>query len=431
MEDLWRAGRRLIEEFERIGYEAYFVGGAVRNSLMHLPVEEIDIATGAPPEVSLRHFPKVFPTGLAFGTVTILWEGYPFEVTTFRKEFYGSRGRNPIEVIYSNTLQEDLERRDFTMNAIAMDKSGRIIDPFGGKKDISDHLVRAVGDARLRFREDGLRLLRAIRFALYDSFRIEKETWSALLLEKERIKEVSLERIVREMEKILRSAHAAKGISLISEAGLLFTVADPSILTAIEKTEDELLRFALLFSGIEPVPGVPFSYSALPLRRKVRDGISFLLTEWEKKPVRSKEEILRMAYHEDRERVLRLAQFLALKRGEEPVTAELRRFLDGLPFPDRLSLPINGQDLIRHLSRPGGPWVSKTLEWIWEGLNFRGFPRAPELLLNKAKEFVENQDEGVFDEREDLGTVKAGGLPLRGEARRDVSLFEDGDLEED
>lgn len=393
--ELWHAGKNLITAFEGMGYEAYFVGGAVRNLLMGLPVEEIDMTTNAHPEVSLAHFKQAYPTGLSFGTVTIVWEGYPFEVTTFRKEVYGRSGRSPVKIAYSDTLTEDLQRRDFTINAMAMDGRGMIYDPFGGREDLREGLIRAVGDPKQRFHEDALRMLRAIRFAtLLKGFRIEEGTWKAILEERGRISQVSLERIVREMEKILGADEAAKGVRLISEAGLLFTITDPSLLTKIGKTRDGITRLALLFSGINPVPEVPFSFDQLPLQRKVREEVRFLLTEWRRRPVREEREFLYLAYDASIESILRLSQFLSLQREEEPGGEALAAQIRALPYPEKGHLPLSGRELIEALQRPAGAWVGRMLKWLWEGLNFKDFPKDRDILIEMARRHFEEEEKG-------------------------------------
>ncbi|MBE3554324.1 MAG: hypothetical protein IMW85_04875, partial [Thermicanus sp.] len=346
MEKIWAAGRSLLGEYLKMGYEAYFVGGAVRDHLLHLPVEEIDIATNALPQVSLNHFPNVYPSGLSFGTVTVMWEGYPFEVTTFRKEMYGVRGRNPLSVIFADRLEEDLERRDFTINAMAMDQGGRVIDPWGGRKDLEDRKIRAVGDPSLRFKEDGLRLLRAIRFAANLSFHIDPETWEALRSERAQIREVSLERIVQEIGKVLHSSHPEVGVELISEAELLFTLTERKILSFFGGIEDELLRWAILFSAVKPANEIPFHYTSLPLRREIRDEVHFLLEKYQETKRRSIEEILHMGFREPFSRLRRLYLFQCVKNGEVPHEKLLEREFARLPLPDRRDLPIKGVDLI-------------------------------------------------------------------------------------
>lgn len=143
------------------GYKAYMVGGCVRDSLLGRPVSDVDIATSALPEQVLSLFPRVVPTGLQHGTVTVVMPTCTYEVTTFRKESGYEGHRRPEEVEFIDDLEEDLMRRDFTINAMAIDVEGELHDPFGGAADLEQRLIRCVGDAEQRFREDALRMLAA------------------------------------------------------------------------------------------------------------------------------------------------------------------------------------------------------------------------------------------------------------------------------
>jgi tRNA nucleotidyltransferase (CCA-adding enzyme) len=149
---------QLMDKLLANQFEAYLVGGCVRDSLMHKPVQDYDIATNALPEQVMEIFAHTIPTGLKHGTVTVMLEGVPFEVTTFRKESAYEEHRRPQQVEFVSDLQEDLQRRDFTMNAMAIDLKGAIIDPFDGQRDIEQKLVRCVGNPDERFSEDACKL---------------------------------------------------------------------------------------------------------------------------------------------------------------------------------------------------------------------------------------------------------------------------------
>src|SRR5699024_675608 len=153
----------ILRTIESYGHEAYFVGGCVRDVIRKQTIKDIDIATSALPEEIQVIFSKVIPVGIDHGTVIVRYQGNSYEVTTFRDEGEYSDKRHPDEVTFIRDLKQDLARRDFTMNALAMDKDGNIIDPYGGKEDIEDNMIRTVGNARHRFNEDALRMLRAIR----------------------------------------------------------------------------------------------------------------------------------------------------------------------------------------------------------------------------------------------------------------------------
>ncbi len=210
--------------FERAGFKAYLVGGAVRDIFLHKKPHDFDVATNATPQDVMKLFKVVIPTGFEHGTVTVHFEGLEIEVTTFRTESGYSDGRHPDSVNYAATIEEDLSRRDFTINAIAADlKNGKIVDPFGGRRDIKKKIIRTVGKAHDRFMEDGLRPVRCLRFACKLGFSIEKSTYSELFdgdVQK-KIRSISIERFRDEFEKILGSSKPSLGLKLLEETGIM------------------------------------------------------------------------------------------------------------------------------------------------------------------------------------------------------------------
>lgn len=210
--------------FESAGFKAYLVGGAVRDIFLHKKPHDFDVATNATPQDVMKLFRTVIPTGFEHGTVTVHFEGLEIEVTTFRTESGYSDGRHPDSVNYAATIEEDLSRRDFTINAIAADlKNGKIVDPFGGKRDIKKKIIRTVGKAHERFMEDGLRPVRCVRFACKLGFSIEKHTFSELFDSEiqKKISSISIERFRDEFEKILGSAKPSVGLKLLEETGIM------------------------------------------------------------------------------------------------------------------------------------------------------------------------------------------------------------------
>ncbi len=216
--------KKVSEIFTNAGFEVYLVGGAVRDILLGKKNHDYDLTTNATPEQVMKLFKKVIPTGIAHGTVTIHIFGLELETTTFRTEGKYSDGRHPDKVIYANSIEEDLSRRDFTMNAIAAElKSGKIVDPFNGKADIKNKTIRAVGNAFERFNEDGLRPVRALRFASQLNFSIEEETFKAITNPQilARTKSVSVERFRDEFCKVLQSEKPSVGLKLMEKTGIL------------------------------------------------------------------------------------------------------------------------------------------------------------------------------------------------------------------
>lgn len=194
----------IMNTIEGRGYRAYLVGGCVRDLLLGREPEDWDIASSARPEQIMAIFgADAVPTGVKHGTVTVKSAGEGYEVTTFRTEGRYSDGRHPDSVDFAQTIEEDLSRRDFTVNAMAMDRIGKIIDPFGGAEDLKRQVIRCVGEARVRFSEDALRILRGIRFASVLGFSVEEDTQRAIHEQSALLERIAAERILAEMDKLL------------------------------------------------------------------------------------------------------------------------------------------------------------------------------------------------------------------------------------
>lgn len=199
---VFQAALPVLETINAAGYEAYFVGGAVRDLLLERPLHDIDIATSAYPEEIKNLFEKTIDTGIKHGTVTALYEGTSYEITTFRTESGYQDYRRPDHVEFVQNLATDLQRRDFTINALAMNTEGEIIDHFGGIDDLNNRLIKAVGAPERRFHEDALRMMRALRFMSQLGFKIEKNTLQAISDNAELLSKISVERIRDELVKL-------------------------------------------------------------------------------------------------------------------------------------------------------------------------------------------------------------------------------------
>lgn len=211
----------VIRRLEDAGYEAYAVGGCVRDCLLGLEPHDWDVTTSAAPEATMAVFgDKAIPTGLQYGTVSVKSRDYIVEVTTFRTDGVYTDNRRPDSIGYASSLPEDLSRRDFTINAIAYSLSGELIDPFNGQRDINNHLIRAVGVARDRFEEDALRMFRGLRIAARLGFSIHPNTFSAIYEKAHLAAFLSAERIKDELQKFLRCPNTYM-ITCVFESGLM------------------------------------------------------------------------------------------------------------------------------------------------------------------------------------------------------------------
>lgn len=242
------------------GHTCYITGGAVRDIVMGRTPSDWDIATSALPEQVKALFPRTIPTGMAHGTVTVVSDGESIEVTTYRSDGPYSDGRRPDYVKFSTDIVEDLSRRDFTMNAMAYDPvHNRLEDPFGGRQDIVNGLIRCVGDAYARFSEDKLRMIRAARFRAVLEFDVDEGIIDACDALAPEITQVSVERVTQELTRMMSAPSPSKGLELMDRTGLLGTI----IPELVERT-DAAYR-AGLYSKCDVLPPSPWERMAMLL----------------------------------------------------------------------------------------------------------------------------------------------------------------------
>lgn len=270
---------KIIEILNKCGKTAYAVGGCTRDSNMGKEPNDWDITTSATPDEMLEIFAsegiRTIPTGLKHGTVSVLLDGITYECTTYRIEGEYSDSRHPDFVEFTRDICDDLSRRDFTVNAIAAHPSGEFIDVFGGISDIENRIIRCVGNPRERFTEDALRILRALRFSATLGFKIDKATFDAAFITKKGLANVSIERKMTEIAKMIVSSGADEGIKSMFKLGL-----ENYVIKGLKKPKIPLLtvpatfesRMAALLSGTDGV-----DLSALKLSKKQILGIKALM----------------------------------------------------------------------------------------------------------------------------------------------------------
>ena len=213
---------KILETLRSHGHQAWFVGGCVRDLLLGCPPKDYDIATDAPPDRLVELFPKSDRVGAHFGVVLVRENGSHVEVATFRSDHDYADGRRPTSVHFESDPRQDVLRRDFTINALLLDPaSGEVLDFVGGREDLKARVIRAIGDPEVRFREDHLRLMRAVRFAARLNFRIEESTLTAIAKLSPLIRTVSAERVRDELARILTEGGARRGFELLDSTGLL------------------------------------------------------------------------------------------------------------------------------------------------------------------------------------------------------------------
>lgn len=352
--------RKTLERLEAAGFEAWLVGGCVRDSFMGRSGGDYDICTSARPEETKAVFAdcRVIETGIRHGTVTVLWEGLPMEITTFRCDGSYSDGRRPDSVSFTPSLEEDLKRRDFTINAMAWSPERGLVDLFGGQEDLRRKRIRCVGEAKKRFREDGLRILRALRFAARFGFEIEYDTAAAMHREAPLLCILSVERVLTELRGIL----CEKGTgALLEEFADVFRVILPELkdTARIDRAPADFnLRMAMLLE----------EDAECALRRLKSDNATLhavcLLAEGLREGAVQTRPAMRRRLSQQGEENTRL---LAAVQGTEALLEET--LAAGGPFSIK-ELAVGGGDLAA-LGMEKGPAIGealgKLLEAVWDG----------------------------------------------------------------
>lgn len=248
-----------LRRLESAGYAAYLVGGSLRDMLLGREPNDFDIATSAHPEETLQVFAdyRVIETGLQHGTVTVLFDHEPVEITTFRIDGSYTDARHPDSVIFTDRIAEDLARRDFTVNAMAYSPTRGFVDPFGGREDLERRLLRAVREPKERFREDALRILRAFRFSAQLDFAIEEKTLTGILETRDGLSRIARERVGAEFLRLICSPRPERSIRTMLETGVLpyvtddFVPSERSLANLSEMPKEDVARLGLFFADAE------------------------------------------------------------------------------------------------------------------------------------------------------------------------------------
>ncbi|WP_246140957.1 CCA tRNA nucleotidyltransferase [Bacillus marasmi] len=375
MNPLFRNALPILTKIEDAGYEAYFVGGAVRDHLLNRPISDVDIASSATPAEIKQIFPHTVDVGIEHGTVLVLYHGCSYEITTFRTETSYKDFRRPDEVQFIRSLNEDLKRRDFTMNAMAMNKDGAIIDPFFGRKAISERKIVTVGRAEDRFTEDALRMMRAIRFVSQLSFSLDDECFKALENMGHLLTHIAVERKCAEFEKLLVGNNRNEALQFLCMTNLDYYL--PVLKTYHKRIDrvaqfdnhelsiDEMWTLLVHLIEIESSSLESFLRSWKLPGKKIRDirqivhWLCFRLeNNWDNQALYAAGK----SYMINSERVFNVLQG---KNTEADINNLLKRY-HSLPIKSKQELNITGTDLMKLLNRPPGPWIKETLTKIEE-----------------------------------------------------------------
>ncbi|HCV3275295.1 TPA: CCA tRNA nucleotidyltransferase [Staphylococcus aureus] len=370
---LFEQARPILEQIQDNGFEAYYVGGSVRDYVMGRNIHDIDITTSATPDEIESIFSHTIPVGKEHGTINVVFNDENYEVTTFRAEEDYVDHRRPSGVTFVRDLYEDLQRRDFTMNAIAMDTAYKLHDYFDGQQDINNRIIRTVGIAEERFQEDALRMIRCLRFQSQLSFDIAMETFEAMRTQMADIKFLSIERIVIELTKLMRGINVEESFNHLKSLKAFnympyFEQLDMNQINVTEPIDLELL-IAIVSVKFD------INYSLKPLKlsnRQVKDINQYIQIMNALPSIITKEQLKMFVYDYDTnliKNVMVAADVLKANdiQGHEPLIVNLQTIdetLHRLPMHNRKDMMVNGGVLMAHLNAKSGPWLKDVLRQI-------------------------------------------------------------------
>jgi tRNA nucleotidyltransferase (CCA-adding enzyme) len=365
MRDWFDEASDVLKRIEKEGFQAFYVGGCVRDYLKNRPIKDIDIATSAKPEEIRCIFPNTIPVGIEHGTVIVRHNHISYEVTTFRKEGKYKDYRRPSHVSFVEELEEDLARRDFTMNAMAMDVSLQLFDPFNGRKDLENQLIRTVGDPEIRFGEDPLRLMRACRFSSVYRMDVESETEKAIKNKAPLLKLISTERITEEFKKLLAGEWAGRALKFMQQAGLNEHLPSP----LYETKEGALSQFDWKSLTTEEQ-----RWAAVIIMTQSDEKQQFL-KQW-KLPNRMIHKVLNVLTAFETKEWTKMGLY-SIGLVDALKGIELQCLMEGIPFNERKErleqmfqevpitsrneLPINGETIVEIKKSAPGIWVGRLL----------------------------------------------------------------------
>ncbi len=363
----WKAAFDVIASLEKNGYEAVIVGGAVRDSLRGHKVNDVDVATNAVPSEVKTVFSNTVDVGISHGTVLVIHPICPVEVTTYRTEGTYQDHRRPDQVHFVSSLAEDLKRRDFTINAMAMSGNQEIIDLFGGKEDLQNGVIRAVGNPLERFKEDALRMLRAIRFSAQLGFQIENSTFQAISAQAKDIHFVAVERIKAEFDKIFISEHPENAIQNIQQSGLAEFLPgnyeQHADFKSFKSNKDSIKGWAY-FCLLQQPQNIDIMRTFKCSNNEKKHALeiinayhSLISTGWSKKDYFAFDlEVLKTAFE--------FANNLRKPIAHSITFEEIENMKSNLPIQQKSDLVVKGHDLINWSEQKSGPWVKELLDQI-------------------------------------------------------------------
>lgn len=393
---LFEPARPVLQKIEAAGYEAYFVGGCVRDTILGDSIHDIDIATSAYPSEIKAIFKRTVDTGIQHGTVMILDHGTGYETTTFRTESGYQDYRRPDKVTFVRSLKDDLNRRDFTINALAMKEDGTVIDLFNGLSDLQNQIIKAVGNPEERFHEDALRMMRAVRFASKLDFNIEDATLKGITDNGELLTKIAVERIEVEFSKLLLGLNPPKGLQYFIDTNLYQYC--PNLINykdALQKLAD-----AHNWSIIKNKQQA-WSVLIYALQLTDRGQITSFMKQW-KLPndlINHVQKVIKLVDIIKQDHVDNLALFEAGMDAVKSAVIVAKFFgwphhdlvdqFDRLPIQDSHQLAVNGGNLIQQAGIKPGPELGEVIARLQRMVVNEQLPNNTEVLIQTAKRIIE------------------------------------------
>ena len=361
----------VLEKIKEAGFEAYFVGGSVRDALLNRPIHDVDIATSSYPEETKQIFSRTADIGIEHGTVLVLDGDEEYEVTTFRTEDVYVDYRRPSAVSFVRSLEEDLKRRDFTINALAIGIDDQLMDFFDGIGDLERQCIRCVGDAKERFNEDALRMFRAVRFVGQLGFQVEEETKHAISILKMNLSKVAVERMKVEFEKMIQSSYRKDALKLFVETGLyqacpLFDGKDEILLKLAEfpLKEMSVLQAWILFVDELNLSDKEVTH-LLKFWKSSNEQIRDVLVGYRTYRARKNDEWNFFLAYDCPYEVASEVEQLLIAQNKSTSMKGLEATYESLPIRSMNDIQLNGHDIIRILKLDKkGPIIGQVLKTV-------------------------------------------------------------------
>ena len=392
----------IIETIEAAGFEAYFVGGSVRDTILGKPIHDVDIATSAFPAEVKSLFKRTVDTGIEHGTVMILDHGNGYETTTFRTESGYQDFRRPDQVTFVRSLKEDLKRRDFTINALAMRANGEVIDLFDGLADLDAQVIRAVGVAEDRFHEDALRMMRAVRFASQLGFTIEPATAQAIADNAQLLTKIAVERTRVEWEKLLLGQQPVRGLQALVDSALyryMPKMADqaPMLTKLMALPAWHLASVEEAWTLLVWLMGYPNEAAIRQLLKAWKTSnelIDHVTAAWQvMTALQHDPKLAPMILFKAGAAALKTANTVANLVGFGQPQATIDAAYGALPIQDKHALAVNGGDLLKQQVVKPGPRMGQVLAQLLTAVVNGKVPNESQALLEFASMVADTEND--------------------------------------